>query len=167
MLSFTRQSLLLISLVAALLTLPQAFAAEEGLADQTKKAASDVKETVQDAGQSVADKAEELWKQIDAARLKNRTPDQIVAWVIMGVLVGALAGLFTSLGTTGFGKLGRLLLGLAGAFIGGVVCQIVKVDLGMGPVLIRYEELLFAFVGAVVLVGVSRFIRSRARKKKS
>ncbi|HXJ58082.1 MAG TPA: hypothetical protein VNU68_15615 [Verrucomicrobiae bacterium] len=165
LLSSIRQSLLLISLCAILLAPPKALAAAEGLADRSKAAATDVKEAVTDAGRAVANKAEDLWKRLDDARLKNRTPDQIVAWVIMGVLVGALAGLFTSPGTTGFGKLGRLLLGLAGAFLGGVAGQFLHIDLGMGPVLIRYEELLFAFGGAVLLVGVSRIIRSRAKKK--
>jgi uncharacterized membrane protein YeaQ/YmgE (transglycosylase-associated protein family) len=162
-----RQLLLPISLSVLVLIHAGAFAAEEGVAERTKAAAADVKEAVQDAGRSVADKAADLWKRVDDARLKNRTPDQIVAWVIMGVLVGALAGLFTSLGTTGIGKLGRLLLGLAGAFLGGMAAQLVHFDLGMGPVLIRYEELLFAFGGAVLLVGVSRIIRAKAKKKGS
>jgi uncharacterized membrane protein YeaQ/YmgE (transglycosylase-associated protein family) len=83
----------------------------------------------------------------------------------MGVLVGAVAGMMTSLKTSGLGKAGRLLLGLAGAFLGGVVVHVAKVDFGLGPVLIRYEELLFAFAGAVVLIVLGRLIGSGARKK--
>jgi len=124
------------------------------------------------AADSTLDKAKEtaqeftdsLWKSIDGQRLKNRTPDQIVAWGIMGALVGAVAGMATSLKTTGLGKVGRLLLGLAGAFIGGVVVTATRADFGWGPVLIRYEELLFSFAGAVVLIVCSRLIRSRWKK---
>src|SRR5688572_23045792 len=52
----------------------------------------DAKEAVRDAGRSAEKTLENLWRSIDEQRLKNRTPDQIVAWVIMGVLVGAVAG---------------------------------------------------------------------------
>lgn len=124
------------------------------------------------AADSILDKAKEtaqevtdsLWKSIDEQRLKNRTPDQIVAWGIMGVLVGAVAGMATSLKTTGLGKVGRLLLGLAGAFLGGIAVSATRVDFGWGPVLIRYEELLFSFAGAVLLIVFGRLIRSRWQK---
>jgi uncharacterized membrane protein YeaQ/YmgE (transglycosylase-associated protein family) len=120
---------------------------------------------VRDVGRSAEKTLEDLWKSIDEQRLKNRTPDQIVAWVIMGVLVGALAGMATSLKTTGLGKAGRLLLGLAGAFIGGIVAHVTRIDFGWGPVLIRYEDLLFSLVGALLLIVIGRFLRSRSKKQ--
>jgi uncharacterized membrane protein YeaQ/YmgE (transglycosylase-associated protein family) len=118
-------------------------------------------ESVQDAGRSAVDSIKGLWSRIDDSRLKNRTRDEIVAWVIMGVLAGLVAGSFTS---SGAGIVGRLLLGLAGAFLGGMAVHIARIDLGWGPVLIRYEELLFSLVGAVLLIVVARLIRSRVRK---
>src|SRR6185503_13835738 len=57
-----RQLLLPISLSVLVLIHAGAFAAEEGVAERTKAAAADVKESVQDAGRSVADKAADLWK---------------------------------------------------------------------------------------------------------
>lgn len=73
--------------------------------------------------------------------------------------------MLTSLKTTGLGKLGRLLLGLTGAFVGGMAVHVGRIDFGMGPVLIRYEELLFSLVGAVLLIIGARFFRSGAKKK--
>lgn len=151
-------------------------AEEPGVVDRTKAvvkdaatavegAAKDAKESVQDAGRAVGKSFEDLWRRADENRLKNRTRDQIVAWAIMGVLVGSVAGMLTSLKTSGLGKLGRLLLGLAGAFIGGMIVHIGRIDFGLGPVLIRYEELLFSLVGAVVLIIVVRLFRSGAKKK--
>ncbi len=128
-------------------------------------AAKDVKETVEDAGRAVGRSFEDLWRRADETRLKNRTRDEIVAWAIMGVLVGAVAGMLTTLKTSGLGKLGRLLLGLTGAFIGGMIVHIGRIDFGLGPVLIRYEELLFSFVGAICLIVVARLFRSGAKKK--
>lgn len=142
-------------------------AADQGLGQQAKDVARKTSEAVQDASGSAADKIKDLWRRIDAARLENRTRDEIVAWVVMGVLVGALAGTMTSLKPTGFGKLGRLLWGLAGAFLGGMVVHVAKLDFGWGPVLIRYEELLFSLLGAIFLLLLARLIRSRSKKAPS
>ena len=146
-----------------------------GVIDRTKEAAKDATaavqgavkdatESVQDAGRSAADSFKSLWSRVDDSRLKNRTRDEIVAWVIMGLLVGSLAGMFTSLKPSGLGKVGRLLLGLAGALLGGLAVHATRINFGWGPVLIRYEELLFSLVGAVLLIIVARLIRSSATK---
>jgi uncharacterized membrane protein YeaQ/YmgE (transglycosylase-associated protein family) len=57
------------------------------------------------------------------------------------------------------------LLGLAGAIIGGIIVRMRDFDFGWGPVLIRYEELFFSFVGAVVLVVIGRFWKSKSKKQ--
>lgn len=123
--------------------------------------------TVTQTTETVKDTFEHLWKKIDESRLKNRTPDELAAWVIMGVLVGALAGMVTSLKATSLGALARLGLGLAGAFIGGIAVRVSQIDFGWGPVLIRYEELAFSFVGALLLIVASRLVRSFWKKKES
>jgi uncharacterized membrane protein YeaQ/YmgE (transglycosylase-associated protein family) len=138
---------------------------EQGLTEKAKETAQKATDAVQQAGKDVANEAEQLWHRIDNARLKNRTRDELVAWVIMGVLVGAVAGMATSLNTTGLGKLGRLFLGLAGAFIGGIVVRLANIDFGWGPVLIRYEELVISFLGAVALILLGRLVRRGATKK--
>ena len=121
-------------------------------------------DAVKDAGRSAADGFKSLWSRVDESRLTNRSRDEIAAWVIMGILVGAVAGLFTSLNTSRSGRLGRLLLGLTGAFVGGMVVRLVRIDFGWGPVLVRYEELLFSLIGAAFLILMARFVRSRATK---
>jgi uncharacterized membrane protein YeaQ/YmgE (transglycosylase-associated protein family) len=147
-----------------------------GLVEKTKETVNDattavtdsVKDatkSVQDAGRSAVDSFQSLWSRVDDSRLKNRTRDEIVAWVIMGVLVGSLAGMFTSLKSSGAGQVGRLLLGLAGALLGGMAVHVTQINFGWGPVLIRYEELLFSLAGAIALVVAARLIRSRAQKK--
>jgi uncharacterized membrane protein YeaQ/YmgE (transglycosylase-associated protein family) len=56
------------------------------------------------------------------------------------------------------------LLGLAGAFVGGLVVHLANLDFGWGPVLIRYEELLFALLGAIVLVVLAKLLRRSSTK---
>ena len=147
---------------------PRLLAADAGeVGEKAKEVVRETSAAVEKAGTTAADSAKELWQRIDEARLKNRTPDELVAWVIMGVLVGAVAGMMTSLKPTGLGKIGRLVLGLAGAFLGGIVAHVGRFDFGWGPVLIRYEELFFSFVGAILIVAAGKIIHSRTTKKTS
>jgi uncharacterized membrane protein YeaQ/YmgE (transglycosylase-associated protein family) len=129
------------------------------------EATKEAKDSVVNAGRTVGGKFAQLWSRLDENRLKNRSRDEIVAWVLMGVLIGAGAGLFTSFKSSGAGKVGRLLVGLAGALIGGMVVRVAQLDFGWGPVLIRYEELLFSLLGAVLLIVLVRFIGARTVKK--
>ncbi len=107
---------------------------------------------IQQAGQATVDKIQTLWQRIDEKRLKNRTPDQIVAWAIMGLLVGGLLYRFGKRG-----QVSSIILGLIGAFIGGIIANISKLDLGLGPVLITYEELLFTLLGGVLIICLARW----------
>jgi len=122
-------------------------------------AASEAKETIQDAGKAATGKLEELWRKIDEARLKNRTPDQIVAWLIMGLLVGG-----TLARTTDLRSWRPFVFGLIGAFLGGIVAHVTELDLGLGPVLVRYEDLLFSLVGGVLVLLLARRFMSRKQK---
>ena len=160
-----KSTLMLIAVVALTCIAPNPiFAADQSIEAQAKEAAKKTSDAVQEASASASDKMKELWHRIDEARLTNRTRDEIVAWIIMGVLVGALAGTMTSLKSTGSGKLGRLVWGLAGAFLGGIIVHVTQLNFGWGPVLIRYEELLFSFLGAIILLLIGKFIRSRSKK---
>jgi uncharacterized membrane protein YeaQ/YmgE (transglycosylase-associated protein family) len=107
---------------------------------------------IQEQGQAAVQQVQTLWQRIDEKRLKNRTPDEIVAMVIMGALVGGL--LYR------FGKRGQVMsivLGMVGAFLGGIIANIAHIDLGLGPVLITYEELFFSLLGGVLLIVAARW----------
>jgi uncharacterized membrane protein YeaQ/YmgE (transglycosylase-associated protein family) len=136
----------------------------DGVGDQTKATVAEMTDAVKEAGHSAADSFKSLWNRVD---LTNRNRDEIVAWVIMGMLVGAIAGMFTGLKTSGAGRLGRLMLGLGGALLGGSVVHVARLDFGWGPVLVRYEELLFSMAGAIFLIVVARLIHSSFTKKKA
>lgn len=130
---------------------------------QVETAASDAKAAVEDAGRSAVNKIEEVWRRIDERRLKNRTADEIVAWAIMGILAGSLAGMFRV--RTPGQQLGDIALGLVGALLAGFIVNVAQLDLKLGPVLIRYEDLLFSLLGAVVLMFAYRLLVSRSKKK--
>ncbi len=160
-----RQLLAIAVTLTCLAVGPLAAAAEAGLGEKANAIAQETSASVKQAGDTAAEAAKDLWQRIDAARLKNRTPDEVVAWIIMGALVGGLAGSLTNLKPTGAGQIGRLLLGLAGAFLGGIIVHVGQFNFGWGPVLIRYEELFFSLVGAVLLLVLGRVVRSRMKRK--
>jgi uncharacterized membrane protein YeaQ/YmgE (transglycosylase-associated protein family) len=120
-----------------------------GLAQQVGATASEVTQTT-------LNQVESLWKRIDERRLKNRTPDELVAWALMGLLVGGLVYRFSHLS-----QVTTILIGLVGAFIGGILANVFQIDLGMGPVLIRYEDLLCSLIGGLGLFFVWKWLKGR------
>jgi len=80
--------------------------------------------------------------------------------VIMGLLVGGMLNLLTKLKTAS-----TVFFGLTGAFLGGIVAHVTQLNLGLGPVLIRYEDLLFSFAGGLLLVFVARSLMKRKQPK--
>jgi uncharacterized membrane protein YeaQ/YmgE (transglycosylase-associated protein family) len=131
----------------------------ESVSEQVDKTAETAKQAVADAEKTASNKLEDLWARVDEARLKNRTPDEIVAWVIMGLLVGGLMNRIT-----GLRPVISFSLGLLGAFIGGIVVHVTQLNFGWGPVLIRYEDLLVSFVGGAVLMVLGKLLLSRKKK---
>jgi uncharacterized membrane protein YeaQ/YmgE (transglycosylase-associated protein family) len=164
-LSGPRKLLTFVAMLACLAVGLPGAAAEAGLTEKANALAQDTSASVKEAGNSAAEAAKTLWQRIDAARLKNRTPDELVAWVIMGVLVGAVAGSMTKLKSSGAGQIGRFVWGLAGAFLGGIAVHVGQFNFGWGPVLIRYEELFFSLLGAILLVVLGKIVRSRMKQK--
>ncbi len=121
-------------------------------AAQAQPSSSEASQLIQEKGQEALTKVQTLWQRIDERRLKNRTPDQIVAWVIMGLLVG---GLLYRFGRRN--QLSSIFFGLVGAFFGGILANVTQLNLGLGPVLITYEDLLFTLVGGFLMLCVSRW----------
>jgi len=134
--------------------------AAQSVGDKVAATTDEVKEKVQDAGKTAASKLDQLWQRIDEARLKNRARDEIVAWLLMGVVVGSVLGRATKL--TWFTAFA---FGLIGAFLGGMVVHVTQFDMGLGPVLIRYEDLLSSVAGAVVVLLVVRGVMKEKKSK--
>jgi len=123
-----------------------------GTGTNLANATNAAKQFIQEQGQAAVETVQTVWQRIDEKRLKNRTPDEIVAMVIVGCLVGGL--LYR------FGKRGQvtsILLGLVGAFLGGIIANVTQLNLGLGPVLITYEELLLSLLGGVLLICAARW----------
>lgn len=86
----------------------------------------------------------------------------LIAWILIGLISGALAGRVVEGG--GFGFLGDIVVGLVGAFIGGLILNAVT---GGGNTTVSFiGECIVAFIGACLLLAVLRaFGRGRAGRK--
>ncbi len=84
----------------------------------------------------------------------------ILAWIVLGLIAGWLAGQVMKGG--GYGLIGDLVLGIIGAIVGGFLTGVL---LGRDMVNgFNIESIVVAFIGAVILIGVSRaFSRGTAR----
>jgi len=77
----------------------------------------------------------------------------LIAWLIIGLVAGWLAGTFVKGG--GFGLIGDIVVGIIGALIGGWLAGVLHIHVGSGMI----SSILTAFVGAALLILVLRMVR--------
>jgi uncharacterized membrane protein YeaQ/YmgE (transglycosylase-associated protein family) len=86
--------------------------------------------------------------------LEDHMPvETLLIWLLVGAVAGMLAGMIVKGG--GFGLLGDVVVGIAGAFVGGWLLPRLGIDLGVGLVPVVAS----ATIGAVGLLLVLRLIR--------
>ena len=77
----------------------------------------------------------------------------IIAWLIIGVIAGWLAGKIVE--GAGFGLIVDIIVGIVGAFIGGWLAGVFGISIGGGLI----SSIIVAIVGAVILLIVLRLIK--------
>jgi uncharacterized membrane protein YeaQ/YmgE (transglycosylase-associated protein family) len=77
----------------------------------------------------------------------------ILTWILVGLIAGWLAGQVMKGG--GYGVLVDIILGMLGGVVGGWVFGL----LGIWPAGGLFGAIIVAFVGAVILVGITRLIK--------
>lgn len=75
-------------------------------------------------------------------------PGGIIAWLILGLLAGWIAGVIMP--GRGFGFIGDMIVGLIGAFLGGLIMDILTPDTTFG----FWGSLVVAVIGACILVAI-------------
>ena len=79
----------------------------------------------------------------------------IITWVILGGLAGWIASMLTGSNAQVNGWM-NVVVGIIGAFIGGLALQLLGVDLAQG---FNLGSLLTAILGSVILLGLMRAFR--------
>jgi uncharacterized membrane protein YeaQ/YmgE (transglycosylase-associated protein family) len=89
---------------------------------------------------------------------------QIIVWIIVGGFAGTLAGRAVTLKKEGLGRWANLLVGMAGAVIGGELFRLFRIDLGLGELKVTFEDLIAAFLGSLLVIFAWRIIaRTKAK----
>jgi uncharacterized membrane protein YeaQ/YmgE (transglycosylase-associated protein family) len=87
----------------------------------------------------------------------NLDPGGLIAWLVVGLVAGWLAGQFMKGG--GYGVVGDIVLGVIGAFVGGFSLSALLPGSSVGLI----GSIVVAFIGAVILIALARTMtRGRA-----
>ncbi len=81
-------------------------------------------------------------------------PGGIIAWLVVGLISGWLAGLFMRGG--GYGIIWDIILGLIGAFVGGLIFSLFTTG-ATG----FWGSIVVSFIGACILIGIVRAVSPR------
>jgi len=85
----------------------------------------------------------------------NLDPGGLIAWLVVGLIAGWLAGKFMKGG--GYGVVGDIVLGIIGAFVGGFIFSILLPGSSAGLI----GGIVVAFIGAVILIALARALTGR------
>jgi len=80
--------------------------------------------------------------------------DQIIVWIIVGLIGGSLAGLVIKWERRGFGFFRNLGIGLIGALIGGLLFRLFGLFPNLDRIAISLRDIVAAFVGALIVLLV-------------
>ena len=89
---------------------------------------------------------------------------ELTVWLVIGALAGSLAGMLVRRTRAGFGPLSNLGLGLVGALIGGMLFNLLGIDLGLGRFSVSLEDLVSALVGSLLFLALLRLVRGGRRE---
>lgn len=83
----------------------------------------------------------------------------ILAWLIVGLIAGWLAGMVMKGG--GYGVIGDIIVGVVGALIGGFLASVLF-NAGDAVNGINLISIVTAFIGAVILIAILRALPGRS-----
>jgi uncharacterized membrane protein YeaQ/YmgE (transglycosylase-associated protein family) len=102
---------------------------------------------------AVSDEFRKVWRIVMSVFAVEIALDPwgLLAWLVVGVIAGWLAGVVMK--GSGYGVIGDLIIGLIGAVIGGFIFSLVGASYGL------LGSIFVAFIGACILIAVVRFAR--------
>ena len=86
---------------------------------------------------------------------------EIIVWLVVGALTGPVVGLLVKRNRDGFGRWRSLGIGLVGALIGGFLFKLLNIDLGLGSFAISLQDLIAAFLGALLFLLIIAVIQKK------
>ncbi len=90
------------------------------------------------------------------------TLEKVILWLIIGAVAGTLAGRLVTFSKKGLGFWTHLLIGIAGAVVGGILFWLLRIDLGLAEFKVDGNEVVSAFIGSLLCILAWRFYRRSA-----
>jgi uncharacterized membrane protein YeaQ/YmgE (transglycosylase-associated protein family) len=82
------------------------------------------------------------------------TWDQLIVWIVVGLLGGSVAGLIITWDRKGFGFLRNLGVGLVGALLGGLLFHMLGLFAELDKVAISLRDVISAIVGSLLVLTI-------------
>jgi uncharacterized membrane protein YeaQ/YmgE (transglycosylase-associated protein family) len=95
----------------------------------------------------------------------NITLADLLVWMIVGMIAGSLAGAAVKRTKEGFGRYMNMGIGLVGALIGGFLFDLLRIDFGLENIAISLQDIVSAFVGALLFLAALYYGRRWYKKK--
>jgi uncharacterized membrane protein YeaQ/YmgE (transglycosylase-associated protein family) len=89
-------------------------------------------------------------------------PQQIVTWLIIGLIAGFLASVLVR--GRRLGTVSSIIVGLVGALIGGIIFTVLGIQVSpelSGGITLRYIDILVAFIGAIIVLVLASVVWRR------
>ena len=91
--------------------------------------------------------------------------DQFIVWIVVGLVGGGLAGFLITWERGGFGLVRNLVLGLAGAVIGGLLFRLFNILPALDKISISLRDIVAAVVGSMIVL-IALWLLRRAQSAK-
>lgn len=87
---------------------------------------------------------------------------KLIVWALVGWFAGSLAARLVTRSREGYGGWTHLLIGMLGAIVGGLLFGVLRIDFGLSQITVSMADLVSAFIGALVCVGLWALWRRRS-----
>jgi len=88
---------------------------------------------------------------------------KLIVWALVGWFAGSLAGRLATRQREGYGRWANLVIGMLGAFVGGLVFGLFGIDFGLGQIQVSVADLLAALLGSFVCIAAWALWRRHIR----
>jgi uncharacterized membrane protein YeaQ/YmgE (transglycosylase-associated protein family) len=93
------------------------------------------------------------------------TLGEVIVWVVIGALAGSAVAAIVTRSAKGFGVMRNIVLGMAGAVIGGILVDVTRIKITEKSLTFELMDVISAVVGSAILLIVIAVIKKKRAAK--